>query len=97
MAVFADEQPLGLHLQLQLLDGLDHGLGCEELAGRATEAVQLPSGRVGAERHLLFGGSFRHVELVVAAHDNGRRVHCTGNKRKDERLLQTNEVPRTNT
>lgn len=75
MAVFPDEQPPGLHLQLQPLNRLDHGLGGEQLAGSATEAVQLPLGRVGAERHLLFGGSFRHAELLIAAHGNRHGVH----------------------
>lgn len=81
MAVFADEQPLGLHLQLQPLNSLDHGLRGEQLAGRTTEAVQLPSSRVGAEGHLLFGGSFRHTVLVVAANGEGHCVHYTRNKR----------------
>lgn len=75
MAVFSDEQPLGLHLQFKPLNSLDHGLRCEQLAGRATEAVQLPSGRVRAERHLLFGGSIRHNELVVATHGDGHSTH----------------------
>lgn len=79
MAVFSDKQPLGLHLQFEPLNGLDHGLRCEQLAGRTTEAVQLPPGRVGAEGHLLFGGRFGHAELVVAAHDNVHGVHYTRN------------------
>lgn len=67
MAVLPDQQPLSLHLQFQLLNGLDHGLRREQLAGGATEAVQLPTGHVGAEGHLLFGGCFGHAELVAAA------------------------------
>lgn len=39
MAVFSDEQPLGLHLQFEPLNSLDHGLRCEQLARRTTEAV----------------------------------------------------------
>lgn len=39
MAVFSDEQPLGLHFDFQPLNGLDHGLGGEQLAGGTTEAV----------------------------------------------------------
>ena len=77
MAVFADEQPLGLHLQFEPLNRLDHGLGREQLAGRTAEAVQFPSGRVGAEGHLLLGGSLGHAELVVAAHGDGHGTHCT--------------------
>lgn len=82
MAIFSDEQPLGLHLQLQPLDGRDHGIRCKQLAGGAAEAVQLPPGCVGAERHLLLGGSFRHAELV-AAHRNGHGIHC---KKSEQRL-----------
>lgn len=77
MAIFSDEQPLGLHLQLKPLNGLDHGLRCEQMAGRTTEAVQLPSSCIGAERHLLFGGSFRHIEVVNAAHGEGHSIHYT--------------------
>lgn len=66
MAVFSDEQPLGLHLYLQPLNGFDHRLRREQLAGGATEAVQLTSGRVGAEGHLLFGRRFGNVELVAS-------------------------------
>lgn len=80
MAVFSDKQPLGLHLQFEPLNGLDHGLGCEQLAGRSTETVQLASGSVGAERHLLFGGSFGYTEVVIAAHGNRQSVHCGRNK-----------------
>jgi len=79
VAVFPDEQPLGLHLQLQPLDGLDRGLGSEQLAGGAAEAVQLPPGRVGAEGHLLFGGRSRHTALVAAAHGEEHSIHCMGN------------------
>lgn len=82
MAVLPDQQPPGLHLQFEPPDGLDHGLGCEELAGGATEAVQLPSGRVGAQGHLLFGGGFGHAEVVVTAHGNGHSAHCTDMRRK---------------
>lgn len=78
MAVLPDQQSLGLHLQLQPADGLDHGLGREELAGGATEAVQLPSGRVGTQGHLLFGGRLGNTEVVVTAHGNGHSAHCTG-------------------
>lgn len=81
MAVLTDQQPSGLHLQLQPPDGLDHGLRREELAGGTTEAVQLPSGRVGAEGHLLFGGGFGHAEVVDAAHGNGHGAHCTAKKK----------------
>ena len=65
MAVLSHQQPLGLHLQFEPLDGLDHGLGREELAGGATEAVQLPPGRVRAERHLLFGGGLGDAEVAI--------------------------------
>lgn len=82
MAVFSDKQPLGLHLQLQPLDSLDHGVGCKQLAGGAAEAVQLPPSCVGAERHLLLGGSFRHAELVVTAHRNGHGIHYKENKQR---------------
>lgn len=82
MAVLPDQQPLGLHLQFEPPDGLDHGLGCEELAGGTAEAVQLPPGRVGAQGHLLFGGGFGHAEVVVTAHGNGHSAHCTEMRRK---------------
>lgn len=77
MAIFSDEQPLGLHLQLEPLNGLDHSLRCEQMTGRTTEAVQLPSSCVGAERHLLFGGSFGHIEVVNGAHGEGHSIHYT--------------------
>lgn len=82
MAVFSHKQPFGLHLQLQPLNGLDHGVRCKQLVGRATEAVQLPPSGVGAERHLLLGGSFRHTELVVAAHHNGHSIHYKENRER---------------
>lgn len=80
MAIFSDKQPLGLHFQLQPLDSLDHGVRCKQLAGRAAEAVQLSPSCVGAERHLLLGGSFRHAELVVSTHRNGHGIHYKKNK-----------------
>lgn len=83
MAVLPDQQPLGLHLQFEPPDGLDHGLGCEELAGGATQAVQLPSGRVGAQGHLLFGGGFGHTEVVVTAHGNRHSARCAERKREN--------------
>lgn len=80
MAVFSHEQPLGLHLQFEPLNRLDHGIRREQLAGGTTQTIQLPPGRVGAERHLLFGGSFGHTELVIAAQDDGRSIHYTRSK-----------------
>lgn len=82
MAIFSHKQPPGLHLQLQPLDGLDHHVRCKQLAGGATEAVQLAPSCVCAERHLLLGGSFRYTELVVAAHHEGQSIHYKENKHK---------------
>lgn len=77
MTVFPNKQPSGLHLQLEPLDGLDHGLRREELAGGSTEAVQLSFGGVGAERHLLFGWSFEDAELVIVSHGERHGTYCT--------------------
>lgn len=75
VAVFPNKEPSSLHFQLKSLNSLDHGFRCEQVAGTSTETVQLPSGSVGAERHLLFGGSFGHTELVITAHGNGCSIN----------------------